>query len=66
VGFYSLPTEHQPHTSEHQNDTVLREKCVICVSDLAGDLREIIDAWENLPKAVKAGIVAMVNAARQE
>jgi len=34
------------------------------MSDLSDDLRQIIDAWESLPKAVKAGIVAMVNVAK--
>jgi hypothetical protein len=44
----------------------LHEKCVICVSDFPADLQQIVDAWERLPKPVKAGILAMVNAAEQE
>jgi hypothetical protein len=37
----------------HQTETVLPD-----------DLRDIVDAWDHLPNAVKAGIVAMVKAAR--
>ena len=36
------------------------------MSDLPDDLRMIIEAWEGIPKAVKAGIVAMVNASREQ
>jgi hypothetical protein len=32
------------------------------MSDLPDDLRTVIAAWERLPQAVQAGIVAMVNA----
>jgi hypothetical protein len=35
------------------------------MGDLPDDLRTVIDAWERLPKAVQAGIVAIVNAAQQ-
>ena len=56
---------HQNNISEHQNDIFLREKCVICVSDLPEDLATVVAAWESLPEAVKAGIVAMVNVARR-
>jgi hypothetical protein len=31
---------------------------------LPPDLAAVIDAWPELPEAIKAGIVAMVNAAR--
>ena len=37
----------------------------ICMGDLPDDLRKVIEAWDSLPKAVKAGILAMVKAARQ-
>jgi hypothetical protein len=30
------------------------------------ELAELIDSWENLPPAVRLGIVAMVQAAREE
>ena len=29
-----------------------------------GDLQAVVDAWDSLPDAVKAGIVAVVKAAR--
>jgi hypothetical protein len=35
------------------------------MGDLPDDLRKVIEAWDSLPKAVKAGILAMVKAARQ-
>jgi hypothetical protein len=35
------------------------------MSDLPEDLCKVIDAWESLPEAVKAGIVAMVHVAKQ-
>ncbi len=31
---------------------------------LAADLRHVIEAWPTLPEAIRAGIVAMVKAAR--
>ena len=34
------------------------------MGDLPDDLRKVINAWASLPKAVKAGLVAMVKAAR--
>jgi hypothetical protein len=34
------------------------------MSGLPDDLRSVIDTWERLPEAVKAGIVAMVKAAQ--
>jgi hypothetical protein len=35
------------------------------MSDLPDDLCTIIDAWESLPRAVKAGIMAMVTVAQR-
>jgi hypothetical protein len=35
------------------------------VSDFPEDLATVVAAWERLPTAVKAGIVAMVNVARR-
>jgi hypothetical protein len=56
---------HQNTISEHQPDTFLHEKCVICVSHIPDDLATVICAWDSLPAPVKAGIVAMVTAVRQ-
>jgi len=58
--------EHHQTISEHKNDSFLHEKCVICVSDIPDDLATVVAAWESLPAAVKAGIVAMVTVARQQ
>ena len=33
---------------------------------LTPDLAELIDAWPTLPEAIRAGILAMVRAAREE
>jgi hypothetical protein len=57
---------HQSNTSEHQDDTFLHDKCVICVSHIPDDLATVVRAWDSLPAAVKAGIVAMVNASRPQ
>ena len=57
--------EHQQSISEHKNDSFLHAKCVICVSDFPEDLATVVAAWESLPPAVKAGIMAMVTVARQ-
>lgn len=54
---------------EHPTDISLHEKCVTCVHQAEAiapdDLGEVIAAWEHIPAAVKAGIVAMVRASRQ-
>ena len=55
---------HENDISKQPNTTFLRSEHVICMSDLPDDLRQIIDAWESLPGAVKAGMVAMVKAAK--
>lgn len=55
---------------EHSKNTSLHEKCVTCVHQgetlYPDDLREVIEVWEHMPDAVKAGIIAMVRASRQE
>lgn len=38
----------------------------ICMGDLPEDLAMVIAAWDHLPAAVKAGIVAMVTVAQQQ
>ncbi len=58
--------EHNQTSGEQQNNTILHPKCVTCVQqNVPDDLREVMGAWEHLPEAVKAGIVAMVKAARE-
>lgn len=60
------PTPGQkPTLSEHQNNTSLHQKCATCVPHpLPDDLRPVVDAWDSLPAAVKAGILAMIQTAR--
>ena len=43
----------------------MHEKCARSVHALPEDLALVVDAWDHLPEAVKVGILAMVNAARQ-
>ena len=59
---------HKPAPSEHQQVTSVHEKCVTCVHQsqpaLPDDLRAVVETWDSLNEAVKAGILAMVQAAR--
>ena len=49
----------------HQYDIAVHDTCATCVPHpLPADLRIIVDAWASLPDAMKAGMVAMVRAAR--
>src|SRR5687767_4268253 len=49
----------------HQKDTSMHLECATCVQChrpiLPDDLMKVVDMWDNLPEAVKAGILAMVN-----
>jgi len=65
-GVSSLPSAHQQHTTEHENDTFLCSEHVMCMSDLPNALRKAIEAWASLPEAVKAGLVVMVKATRPQ
>jgi hypothetical protein len=40
--------------------------CQRATSNLPSDLTTVIDAWDRLPEAVRAGIVAMVKASDRE
>ncbi len=51
---------------EHENSTCLHEKCAHSVHALPDDLALVVDAWSHLPDVVRAGIMAMVAAARQD
>jgi hypothetical protein len=51
--------------SEHPENIILHHEYGICMGDVPEDLALVIAAWESLPAAVKAGIVAMVTVARQ-
>lgn len=65
-GVFSFPSAHQQHISEYQSDIFLRAEHILYMSDLPDDLCTMIDAWSCLPKAVQAGIVAMVKAAQPQ
>ena len=57
----------KPALSEHPQDISLHPKCALCVPHpLPEDLRVVVAAWESLPAAVKAGILAMINVVRQQ
>jgi hypothetical protein len=57
-------SEHQHDTFAHWQHTCVHEKCVLCVSHIPEDLATVMRAWDRLPAAVKAGIVAIVQASR--
>ena len=57
--------------------TFLHEKCALCVhlktgqkptetpsSTVPCNIAEVLSAWPNLPEAIKAGVLALVRAAR--
>jgi hypothetical protein len=44
-----VPKKSQPH-------------CVVVPEQLPADLRFIMDAWTEMPEAIKAGVLAMVRA----
>jgi hypothetical protein len=65
-------TESDSARSAHKDPILKRPQNIgvhgeygICMGDLPEDLRHVINAWDTLPNVVKAGIVAMVNAAEQ-
>ena len=61
------PQKQKSTLSQHNPRKKARSKCAICVqqnqSTIADDLAQVVAAWDNLPGAVKAGILAMVEAA---
>src|SRR5262249_19756840 len=66
-GDFSLAMPVQKDTRfERPQHIFLRSEHGICMGDLPEDLTMVVAAWESLPAAVKAGIVAMVTVARQQ
>ena len=63
------PIADAPVSAENARDLVEgAAKASVAVSPpmpADADLQSIIDAWEMLPEAIRAGIVAMVKAANQ-
>lgn len=51
--------------SERPQHICLRREYGICMGEFSDDLATVVAAWESVPAAVKAGIVAMVTVARQ-
>ena len=51
-----------------KHNTSLRQKCATCVLQNLepAEVKLVIDAWPDLPDAMKAGIVAMVRACKRE
>ena len=59
-------SEQNRALSTQDPDRSAHPKRVPSVHQLPPDLARIAEAWDSLPEAVKAGILAMVDAARQE
>jgi hypothetical protein len=65
------PSREQTHSFPEQNqDNNPHPKCATCVqqdrSELPDDLSELVTAWSHLTEVVRAGILAMVQAAVQD
>lgn len=62
----SSALEQKPTLSQHTEDVSPHVKCATCVQEnqpvLPEDLSLVVAAWDRLPAAVKAGILAMVAA----
>jgi hypothetical protein len=56
----TLP-QHSQHTTSHQKYAISMQQHGAAIPS---DLKAVINAWADLPEAVKAGIMAMVKAAR--
>ena len=60
----------QRATFPEQLDNIsVHPNCATCVQanrqDLPDDLIKVVDAWGSLPEPIRAGILAVVNAARK-
>ena len=79
VTFITQPVQNltlgkAPSATSTQKDTIsarpqnifLHSEHGICMGDFSEDLAIVVAAWDSLPAAVKAGIVAMVTVARQQ
>jgi hypothetical protein len=62
------PPCHPVTTSRHPSDAETRGACCAGVAraDLPADLAQLVDAWPNLSEAVRAEILALVDAAKRE
>ena len=60
--------KQNPAFPEHNKGISTQQKCVPGVyqnTPIPDDLAQVVDAWDNLPKPVKAGILAMVREAQK-
>ena len=64
-----MAQKQKPTVSEQNNAYSIHPNGVPGVyqngSPIPDDLAQVVDAWDNLPKPVKAGILAMVREARK-
>ncbi len=51
-------------TSTYENTPDVLASCLAFLTENQPDLASVVEAWEALPEAVKAGIVAMVKSGR--
>jgi hypothetical protein len=58
--------EQQFAHPEHAKSTSEQKKYAVCMQQLPPNLRIIVEAWEDLPPAVRAGILAMVRTVIQK
>jgi hypothetical protein len=67
-GSYAAQQEYPRQESNKQEDRREKHQSLEWVAQKAAhgpsDLAIVIDAWVNLPEAIKAGIIAMVRAAK--
>lgn len=54
-------TQSEPNFTHHKSENVQP----VCTYSVPSDLQTVMDAWPALPDALRAGILAMVNAARK-
>ena len=63
-------SEQKRALPEQNPDRSTHPKCVPSVHldrpGMPGDLALVVEAWDGLPEAIRAGILAMVKAARKE
>ena len=60
------PVEQNQTDSLQDCDTILHQKCVICVHHLNSDVEEIVRTWPELPEHIKAAIKALVQTHKGE
>ena len=63
-GFANRPVSGQKsvRTSSYNNSKNVLADCLICLSKRIPDLGIVVKSWDKLPKAIKAGILALVRA----